>query len=188
MNPADDFSKLANFGTGSRYELILKSWNAAGSSGKRTIQVRVFSTAGGSWIDEQFGADANNPQIAAWNEDPDHDGVNNLLERAFNLSPLQPGAATLITGTGTTGLPNIRSTGSGASRRLKIEYLRRKSSTNPGLSYTPQFLSELGTASQDFTGPETVQSIDSVWERVTVDDTTTGEPKRFGRVRVVTVQ
>ena len=109
----------------------------------------------------------------------------NLLERAFNLNPNQPTLPILISNTGITGLPNIRSTGSGASRHLKIEYLRRKATTNPGLSFTPQFLSELGAAWQDFAGPETVQSIDSVWERVTVDDTTTGEPKRFGRVKVV---
>ncbi len=127
----------------------------------------------------------HNTGTAADLADPDKDGLVNPLERAFNLNPPQATLPILISNTGTTGLPNIRSTGTGASRRLKIEYLRRKASGNPGLSYNPQFLSDLGTAWQDFTGTETVQSIDSVWERVTVDDTVTGEPKRFGRVKVV---
>lgn len=37
----------------------------------------------------------------------------------------------------------------------EIEYPHRKASTNPGLTYTPQFLSALGATWQDFTGSET---------------------------------
>ena len=117
-------------------------------------------------------------------------GESNVLEgliAGFLEADLQVVAAFDIALTGTTRLPKIRSTGRDAGLHLQIEYLRRKASANPGLTYTPQFLSDLGTAWQDFTGTETVQSIDTVWERVTVDDTTTGQTKRFGRVRVVTV-
>ena len=35
------------------------------------------------------------------------------------------------------------------------------------------------------TGTETVQSIDSEWERVTIEENATGKDKRFGRVKVV---
>jgi hypothetical protein len=116
--------------------------------------------------------------------DPDHDGLTNLLERAFNLNPKQPALPILVTATGTTGLPNIRSTGTDTSHHLIIEYLRRKATTNPGIFYTPQLTSDLSTPWQNFTGTETVESIDTNWERVTVEDTATGESKRFGRVKV----
>lgn len=79
----------------------------------------------------------------------------------------------------------IAQTDSGANRRLIIEYLRLNASTHPGHTYTPQFLTDLGAAWQNFIGTETTESIDDNWERVTVEDTSTGETKRFGRVKVV---
>ena len=118
--------------------------------------------------------------------DPDHDGLHNLLERAFNLNPNQPALPILTAGTGTTGLPLIRRTRQPPV--FSIQYLRRKVSANSGLTHTPQFCSSLtetgpggwATAS----GTETVQSIDSEWERVTVEEDASGQQKRFGRVKV----
>ncbi len=150
-----------------------------------TVTVQVTAPPPETWRYQNFTT-IHNTGTAADLADPDKDGLVNLLERAFNLNPNQPTLPILITATGTTGLPNIRSTGTDASLHLIIEYLRRKASTNPGLTYTPQFLTDLGAAWQDFTGTETVQSIDTVWERVTVEDTATGELKRFGRVKVST--
>ena len=69
---------------------------------------------------------------------------------------------------------------------LSLQYQRLKAPNNPGHAYTPQFVSKLTMPWQDFTGSETVQSIDSAWKRVIIEDTATGEPKRFGRVMVVT--
>ncbi len=71
---------------------------------------------------------------------------------------------------------------------FSIQYLRSKASANSGLTYTPQFCSSLtgsgpagwATAS----GTEMVQSIDSEWERVTVEENASGHEKRFGRVKV----
>ena len=71
---------------------------------------------------------------------------------------------------------------------FSIQYLRRKASANSGLTYTPRFSSELTDSAPDgwspATGPETVESIDSEWERVTVQEDASGQSKRFGRVRV----
>ncbi len=159
-----------------------------GTTVNKSTAVQIYpppADPGLTWKQRNFGSNVSNPLISAWIADPDHDGLANLLERAFNLNPNQPALPILITGAGTAGLPNIRSTGTGASRRLIIEYLRRKATNNPGLSYIPQFSPDLGAAWQDFAGTETVQSIDTEWERVTVEDPTTGEPKRFGRVKVV---
>ena len=77
----------------------------------------------------------------------------------------------------------------GQPQVFSIQYLRRKASTNPGLTYTPQFCSSLTDSGPagwtTATGMETVQSIDSEWERVTVEENASGNPKRFGRVKVV---
>ena len=123
---------------------------------------------------------------AADSFDPDHDDLVNLLERAFNLNPNQPALPILTAGTGTSGLPLIRRTGQPPV--FSIQYLRRKAFANPGLIYTPQFCSNLTDSGIDgwatATGTETVQSIDAEWERVTIEENATGQPKRFGRVKV----
>jgi hypothetical protein len=137
-----------------------------------------------SWQTAKFGS-TSAPE-AALDFDADKDGLKNLVEYAFKLEPQSPGTPVLTTGTGTSGLPRITPVGSGPTQRLRLEYVRMKASSNPGITYTPQFSSTLqGGGWSAITGPETTQSIDTQWERVVVEDTAgTGLPKRFGRVLV----
>ena len=88
--------------------------------------------------------------------------------------------------------PLITSVGTGASRGLKVEYVRRKASTNSGLIYEVQFCDNLLS-----TGPGSwtttvalpiVTSIDDTWERVVILDAVTGTTRRFGRVKVTYIQ
>jgi hypothetical protein len=69
------------------------------------------------------------------------------------------------------------------------QYLRSKASANSGLTYTPQFCSSMAESGPagwaTATGIETVESIDADWERVTIEEDASGQPTRFGRVRVV---
>ena len=138
-----------------------------------------------AWRFQNFGI-VTNTGNAADGFDPDHDSLVNLLERAFNLNPNQSALAILIAGSGTTGLPLIRR--AGQPPVFSIQYLRRKPSANSGLTYTPQFCSSLTASGLDgwvtATGTETVQSIDSEWERVTVEENASANEKRFGRVKV----
>ena len=111
---------------------------------------------------------------------PQNDGLSNLIKYACNLNPLAPDHRKLSVGAGgTAGLPGYQYVGG----KLRVEFLRRKAGTNPGISYTPQFSSSIGTWT-DFTGPVTVTSIDGTWERVVADDPNTGGA-RYGRVKVV---
>ena len=142
-----------------------------------------------AWQQAQFGNDASNPLISSWNADPDHDGIVNLLERAFNLSPLQTGTPILIQGTGTAGLPLITTAQGPGGPMLTIQYVRLKASTNPGVTYTPQFSSSLDDGPSGWataTGTETVESIDAEWERVTVQQGVGAQTKSFGRVKIST--
>ena len=136
-----------------------------------------------AWRYQHFQTNANTGDAADL-ADPDKDGLVNLLERAFNLNPNQAALPILTAGTGTTGLPLIRRTGQPPV--FSIQYVRRKASANSGLIYTPQFSTSLNGDWSAATGTETVQSIDSEWERVTMEDSSTGNSKRFGRVKVST--
>jgi hypothetical protein len=111
---------------------------------------------------------------------PKSDGVTNLQKYAFNLDASKPDVRRLVVGAG--GLVGLPGTVTDAGPVLRMEYLRRKASTNPGITYTAQFGSDLigWTAA---TGTPT--SIDATWERVLVIDTPPlGSIKRFGRVMV----
>lgn len=184
-------------------------------SGSQVFQIAVYGFVDGSTvtsgqmtadnfsiITQASGTPNSPPQIwqvakfgsmsapeAALDVDADKDGLLNLLEYAFKLEPQVPGTPILTALTGTSGLPRITPIGNGPTQRLRLEYVRKKASSNPGITYTPQFSSNLqssGTGGWSaITGPETVQSIDTEWERVVVEDTAgTGLPGRFGRVVV----
>ncbi|HEX8680292.1 MAG TPA: chitobiase/beta-hexosaminidase C-terminal domain-containing protein, partial [Chthoniobacterales bacterium] len=116
---------------------------------------------------------------------PAGDGVANFLKYAFNLAPnagdlAKPNATTLATN-GTAGLPRVGYDGQG---RLVIEFVRRKASTDPGIAYVVETGPDLMTWTTLSLTNATVTSIDNVWERVSVTDSTVAA-KRFGRVRVL---
>lgn len=113
-------------------------------------------------------------------QDDDADGSSNLLEYAFNTQPGSPDAQALTTGTGTSGLPLITRVGG----LLRIEFLRRKATTNSGLTYEPQFSDTLANPWSTSTATPTIIDIDSTWERVLIEDDQPGATKRFARVRV----
>ncbi len=113
--------------------------------------------------------------------DEDGDGWATLLEFAFGLDPEASGVASVGAG-GVHGLP-VAAVEDRAGERLRLTYLRRRDV--PSLSYQCEFGGDPGLL-----GPveaaEEVERLDSVWERVTVDDpvAVSEATHRFGRVRV----
>jgi hypothetical protein len=118
-------------------------------------------------------------QIGGVSDDPDGDGVNNLLCMAFDLNPFgwwNPGSY----------LPEVTMTGAGGEGRLRIRYARRKDEWGTlGLSYVPQFGAG-GGVWEDASAQAVVTELWYGWEEVVVTDTVTaGEAgRRFGRVKV----
>jgi hypothetical protein len=118
-------------------------------------------------------------QIGGVSDDPDGDGVNNLLCMAFDLNPFgwwNPGSY----------LPEVTMTGAGAERRLRIRYARRKDKWGAlGLSYVPQF-GPGGGVWEDASAQAVVTDLGYGWEEVVVTDTVTAgvAGRRFGRVKV----
>ena len=116
--------------------------------------------------------------------DLDNDGVENLLEFALNLDPIFSEPAWMIPNTGLRGLPVVRAETILGVDRVTIEFVRRTVASASGLTYTPQFSSDL----EDWAavGTESVEVINPRWERVKVVDplAMSGTEKRFARLRV----
>lgn len=115
---------------------------------------------------------------------PSGDGIANLLKFAFNMAPVAGDLAasnlSILPETGSFGLPSIRTDNQG---RLVIHFVRRKASTQPGISYTVESGDDLAALLPLSLIGATVESIDTVWERVTVTDPVVTS-NRFGRLRV----
>lgn len=114
--------------------------------------------------------------------DRDTDGINDLLEFAFNLDMEQPGHRILTEGTGTSGLPSVRLDTNGPIPRLRMEYLRRKDAATLGIFYQPQWSSIPGEWSSGSADVQVI-SINEDWERVIVTDPSPAS-NRFGRLSV----
>lgn len=155
------------------------------------VPVNLAPDAGLGWRQANFGAEAGDPAIAGSQADPDGDGLVNLLERAFNLPPRQPGQPQLSPEAGDAGLPVITLVSNFLQGdALRLQYLRRKATTNSGLIYQVEFTSDprLAEGWNPYQGAEEVQSINETWQRVTVLDParSTTTPARFARVRITT--
>jgi uncharacterized delta-60 repeat protein len=112
---------------------------------------------------------------------PMGDGIANLTKYAFNLDPTVPTAAIMTPG-GTSGLPSIQLVGTGASRVLRFEFLRRIGS---GLTYQAQATDNI-SAWQPTTASPIVTAIDATWERVIVEEPAPDPAlsRLYGRVKV----
>lgn len=111
---------------------------------------------------------------------PYNDGVPSLLKYAFNL-PLT--AINTLAPGGNAGLPRITAS---STPQLTVTFVRRKASTNPGVSYHVDVTGNLQNWSALDLSSATLESIDTQWERVTITDPTSGTG-RFARVRVETL-
>ena len=116
--------------------------------------------------------------------DFDGDGIGNLLEFALNLDPTFNERATMVPSDGLRGLPIVRVETISGADRVTIEFVRRTAASGSGLTYEPQFSSNL--ANWDAVGTESVEAINPRWERVKiVDSLTIGDtPQRFARLNV----
>lgn len=140
----------------------------------------TYRTAFQQWAFDRGVSDS----VASQLSDEDGDGINKLLEYAFNLDPSVSSATIYDPGSMPgAGLPKmILTPGTPDGCQLSLQYLRRKGIS--GLTYKAQF----GSSPADFAdavGTPTVESVDATWERVTISDPAGAGPVgRFGRVRV----
>ena len=107
--------------------------------------------------------------------------VRNLAKFAVGMNPLQADRHILIPGSGTSGLPSITNGGSISQPQLRIEFVQR---VQAGISYHPEFSTDLQTWTEASGSQLTTLSINANWSRVIATDPSAGGPLRFGRVRL----
>jgi hypothetical protein len=123
---------------------------------------------------------------------PAGDGVTNLEKYAFNMIGNGTGQAASLNipnhrpvgATGTSGLPSLEINGGNST----LTYVRRKASTNPGITYVVEYSDTLAVGSWAAYAPasQTPVSIDTNYERVSLTDSIAPAPRRFFRVRITT--
>lgn len=124
------------------------------------------------WRPSVFGGNAGNESIAGPNADPDHDGVPNLLEWAFNMNPQSSDVQLLPQ-------PTI------SGPYLRMVYQRRHNVS--GYTFTPEISSNLSSWVNDEVIYVSISAPDANgMETVVVEDEfpTAANPRRFMRVRV----
>lgn len=132
-----------------------------------------------TWRQAKFGHPGNQGERHD-EADPDGDGVANLLEYAFNLEPTLADRQVLDSSSNRRGLPLVRMVAT-PYPHLRVDYIRRKLTTNPGIYCVPQHSTTLGDDWAAFQGVLNITSIDSTWERVSIDFWKSG-PRQFARV------
>jgi hypothetical protein len=82
--------------TGGSFEIQIIGWEDENQHGERTptytfnLAINEPSTPLEIWTESFWNSsDLSNPDISGPNADPDHDGIENLLEFVFNLNPTQ---------------------------------------------------------------------------------------------------
>lgn len=113
-----------------------------------------------SWQTVLFGGPSE--PGAGPNDDPDHDGIPNLLEFSFNLPPFI--SAVPLVGPGATGgLPLIREEVFGNDRYFTMEFIRRKNAGPFSPETSGQLTAWVPAAFTVLSGPE---SVTPVYERM----------------------
>ncbi|MDB6155937.1 MAG: hypothetical protein JWL90_4390, partial [Chthoniobacteraceae bacterium] len=160
------------------YQYRVFATNPAGSSSPSSHAIVFTWSRLVDWKATMFG---NIDSEAAASLALNGNGVPNLLEFAFNMDPYGPSPT--LASSGISGMPALSCDAS--TGRLRVELVRRKLATAPGIVYVVEFSSDLKNWNEG--GIEvSVTDIDPTWERVVVEDNSpVNDPHRFGRVRVV---
>jgi hypothetical protein len=175
-NPATD-NQIGNSGIDTQNNVV---WAVVDYNGTFAVAGSELppsdSLTFGSWVD---GFPLTGQQ-ALPNEDPDGDGWDNLLEFAFDTSPVDPGSAN-----DAGKRPTVGTMADSGSDYLTITFVRRI--LDGGISYVPQSSGNLA----DWSGvPVQVGSPiafgDGILEQVTYRDSAPMTGKRFLRVKVTT--
>lgn len=158
-----------------------RTWITAIAADSASLAPESFN----AWLHLYFSpTQIATPASTAPLADFDHDGICNLLEFALNLDPTFNERATMIPNTGLRGLPLIHLEHIDGADCLTIEFVRRTSTSNPGINYIPESSADL--LDWQTMPSATITEINPRWERVKIVDAPepSDPPRRFVRLRV----
>lgn len=164
------------------YAYRIKTVNAAGTSAaSSTAWARTYPQMD-YWRLTNYGT--TTPTGSAAPLARDFDSVTNLEKFGFGLT-IGENARNHAIGTNQPGLPSISL--DGATKRLRVEFLRRRPNTNPGVRYEVEFSDDLVTWTTGGVLLDQTQ-VDSLWERVRFEDSADSpntRKQRFARVKLI---
>ncbi len=162
------------------YQYRIKAANAGGASPPSATSLVATLSRIAQWRLENYGT--TTPTGQASSDSAGHDGIKNLAKYAFNMDN-SDGVSYVLPGSGTKGLPTTHV--NSATRKLRIEFIRRKASSDPGVTYTAEFASDLNSFAPAG-GVIQVTPINDLLERVVWEDGVSLDeaPVRFSRVKV----
>ncbi|MBL9129621.1 MAG: choice-of-anchor M domain-containing protein [Verrucomicrobiaceae bacterium] len=175
------YTPLPNFSGSDSFTYTLTDEH--GGSTTATVNVTVNPVDDlAAWRQTHFGNPSGTGN-AAPNADPDADGLSNVLEWAFGLSPVQGSLSSI----GVSG-PTLLSRGTpqlGAG--LQAIFIRRRFAATEGLTYAVQFSPNLSTWETSSATP-VVLAQDNDYEACALPfpSLVAGQPPRFFRVQVTT--
>lgn len=166
---------------GTWYQYRIRAANAGGTSPPSATSLSATLSRMAEWRLQNYGTTAATGSAASTATGPD--GVTNLAKFAFNMQSSDH-PTSLQPGTGTQGMPTTVM--DPVTKRLRVEFVRRKSSSSPGVSYEVEFSNDL-THFAPAGAPVRIDSIDANLERVVWEDAVgqSEMPARYARVKVV---
>jgi hypothetical protein len=146
---------------GTSYAYRVKAGNAGGESTYSSTSIVATYTQYEDWLADNYGTTEASGSAAPLALDAN--GIDNLTKYAFNMTAGD--SMSYAPETGICGIPASWM----ENGVLNIEFVRRTSSSHPGISYTVQVCETLGNCKK-ISGDETTDSIDDMWERVKIED------------------
>jgi surface-anchored protein len=180
------FSDLGIYRVGFKAKATLDSSGQVVESNAEYATFAIGTLA--TWLADHFGGvDLVTPSVTGMSADTDKDQVEMLHEYAFNMDPTQNDRHYLERDTGTSGLPIGWIEESQGEDRLHLQFVQRRTDTNPQIRYLVQFNDTLSETGWETGFNHQTAVLDGEWERVTVVDTesTATASSRFARVQVV---
>lgn len=163
------------------YQYRIKAVNAGGVSLPSSSSLVATLSRIAEWRLANYGTIT--PTGQASSDSAGHDGIKNLAKYAFNMSN-NDGVSYVQPGSGTKGLPTTDV--NPATRRLRVEFIRRRASSDPGVTYTVEFASDLNSFAPAGSVIQVIP-LNDLLERVVWEDGVSLDeaPVRFSRIKVV---
>lgn len=165
--------------SGTPYSYRVQAVNAGGTAPYSPVTTSFTWSQMQQWVCENYGSPG--AMSAEAMTQPGPDGSLPLLRYAFNLTAAEPQRYLQVGQS--NGYPRIWL--DAGRDRLGVEFVRRKASSNPGITYQVEFSVDLANWTTN-SGLLRTTPIDSIWERVSYEDTVTSRQMnaRFCRVTV----
>lgn len=176
------YTPLPNFSGSDSFTYTLTDEHGGTATASVNVTVNPVDDLA-AWRQTHFGGTSGTGN-AAPGADPDADGLSNVLEWAFGLSPVQGSLSSI----GMSG-PTLLSRGTpqlGAG--MQAIFIRRRFAATEGLSYAVQFSPDLSTWETSSVLP-VVLAQDTDYESCALPfpSLVAGQPPRFFRVQVTTI-